>query len=174
MPVRFNPSPRRANEANTLWERIQNFFLAVFRLLQTACTANLLVAILCVFVYAVYLDLKGVPLHENFLGVKQFPEAVPKRGWMIVLLLEMFILITFIWFREVKKVMRVQRLYCAVLGLVGIWLLFQPLLQIMPPISDDGEILPRPGIASLTSGGKLGLYVWCSHLLYAVFGWHEE
>ena len=174
MPVRINPSPRRANEAHTLWERIQHFFVGMFRLLQTACTANLLIAILCVFAYAVYLDLKGVPLHENFLGIKAFPETAPKRGWMIVLLLEMFILITFIWFGGAKKVMTVQRLYCAVLALVGIWLLFQPLLQVMPPISDDGEILPRPGIASLTAGGKLGLYVWCSHLLYAVIGWHEE
>src|SRR6267142_668924 len=45
--------------------------------------------------------------------------------------------------------MKTYRVFCAVFGLLALFGLFLPLLQIMPPISAEGDVLPRPGIATV-------------------------
>lgn len=155
--------------------------------IRTALTLNLIVAILVVVAYLCYGFLSGLHIDQRFL---LWGPWSPGRGsgprlpaWSFYAFFECIVLIAFFVSFYIKGDLGGHRSFCAVIGgFVLVYILFgwlQPVLQIMPPISDEGDILPRPTVASelpafrsavFSIDGCLALYVWGSHLLYGLFG----
>jgi len=147
----------------------------------------LLLAILVVVAYLSYGLLSGLHVEEQFL---LWGPWSPGRGggpklpaWTFYAFFESIVIIAFLVSFYGKGDLRSHRTFCAVFG--GLFLFFilfgwlLPVFQISPPISDEGDILPRPTVASefprfmsrvFTLDGCLALYVWCSHLLYGLLG----
>ena len=151
----------------------------MIRLLRTACTANLLLALSVAGGYIIWGLANGLGLDQHCLGFQRGhlgrgggPMVPARVGPAIV---ESAILLTFILGHCARWKMKTYRVFCAVFGLLALFGLFLPLLQIMPPISAEGDVLPRPGIATvLTRDSWFALYIWSSHLLYGALGQPPE
>jgi hypothetical protein len=163
----------------------------MIRTLRMLITLNLALAILVVVAFMAYGLLSGLHIDQQFLLWK--PWKLGRAGgpklpaWTFYAFFESIVVVAFFFSYYIKENVRGHRAFCLVIGgviLFGIlfgWL--QPLLQIRPPISDEGDILPRPTFAStfppywsriLTVDGCLAIYVWCSHVLYGLLGIKDD
>jgi hypothetical protein len=159
----------------------------MIRSARTVCTLNLGLAMLIVAGYIVYGILTGLPIDQHFLlggpwsGGRGGPKRLP--AWSFYAIFEGIVLVAFLVSFFFKRDLHAHRGFCAVFSSVFLlclllgWL--QPVMQIRPPISEEGDILPRPTIASafgdfrcqvLTAEGCLAIYFWCSHLMYGLLG----
>ncbi len=163
----------------------------MIRTLRMLITLNLAFAILVVVAYLGYGLLSGLHIDQQFLLWKPWSGGRgggPKLpAWTFYAFLESIVVVAFLFSYYIKEDVGGHRTFCLVIGgfilfviLFG-WL--QPLLQIRPPISDDGDILPRATFAStfpaywssiFTVDGCLAMYVWCSHFLYGLFGIKDD
>ncbi|MBE0540513.1 MAG: hypothetical protein IH623_03920 [Verrucomicrobia bacterium] len=133
--------------------------------LKTACTGNLSVVILLVVGYAIYGLLSGLPIDQRFLaGGPGYPATLSGPevpAWSVVLAFESAVVIIFVFLRLTERGMKGHRLFCVVVGIVGLWgLVFGTSPRIPEPLSDSFSQSDR----------MLAWYVWCSHLAYSLTG----
>ena len=130
---------------------------------------NLIVAMLVVATYIVYAHWMGLPIDKHFLGSNQVslgrgggPRVSP---WVFFAAVEAALLLAFILCRYAESDMKGHRVFAGLVGTVGLFVLLAT--SIVAGTYPDDEYVTR-GVSRLDCG--LALYVWSSHLVYALFG----
>jgi hypothetical protein len=134
----------------------------MLRVFRTVVAVNLMTAILAVVVYYFYASKNGLPINHIFLG------GAPLRREHLspveaVAIFETIVFFGFLMGRLMKSDMRLHRKFCGIFGMV--WLLTW--LISFVAITRAGA-----NASSLASSldTTLALYVWPSHILYALIG----
>jgi len=138
------------------------------RVLKAGCTANLLLAILVVFGYALCGSLSDLPIDQHFLGAgRQGRPSGPKISpWPITVVIELIILAAYPLIRRADWAMASHRLFCGFIGLIRIWMLI--FLSITRYNPGGGNFVIPP------FDHPLAWYVWCSHILYCLIGPNDD
>jgi hypothetical protein len=132
---------------------------------KTTCTINLAVVIVIVFLYAMYCRWAGLPMDQRFLGLGPSwsgglsSELSPS---FLAVFAETMLASMFLCLRWAEQDMKPHRLLCAIVGIAGLWALFGTTLS----HNVDQAVLD----ATPRWDRILGLYVWLSHLTYALTG----
>jgi hypothetical protein len=136
---------------------------------KLVCNTNLIVAMLVVGGYIVYAHYAGLHIDQHFLG--SGPVHTGRSGgarispWAFSAFVECALLLAFIVCRWMESDMKGHRVFSGLIGAVGLYVLLVTSLVANTYPAD--EFVNR-GVSRLDSG--LALYVWGSHILYALFG----
>ena len=136
---------------------------------KLVCNTNLIVAMLVVAAYIVYAHCVGLPIDEHFLGSN--PVSLGRGSgpyispWAFYAVVESALLLAFILCHYAESDMKGHRLFAGLIGAVGLYVLLAT--SIVARTYPDDEYVTR-GVSLLDCG--LALYVWGSHLIYALFG----
>jgi hypothetical protein len=138
-------------------------------IVKSVCTINLGVVIVIVFIYALYCRWTGLPMDQRFLGLGPSWSGGLSSAlspWFLAVFAETVLVVMFLCLRWAEQNMKPHRLLCAIVGLAGVWALFGASLphNVDPLVLDA---MPR-------WDRGLGLYVWFSHLAYALTGPNES
>ena len=137
---------------------------------KTACTVNLIVALLIVGGYVLYGLSSGLSIDKHFLGFSRFGGGIHWHGpllpsWKWVAAVEAVILITVVVAPLAHWDMKLPRAMCALFCILG---LFQLLSSSSHSFSYPDDVLRDLKVSRLDR--TLSIYVWCSHLFYAFCG----
>jgi hypothetical protein len=125
-------------------------------------TVNLVVALLVVAGYYLYASQKGLPINRIFLGFSaSHREHLSAPG--MVAFLETIVFVGLLIGKLMRSPMPIHRIVCGFVGVFGLFSLF--ILSTRRTI-DAGE--SHPAISHLDE--VIMIYVWGSHLLYALAG----
>lgn len=144
----------------------------MIRALKIAIAANLVIAILVVGGYIWYGFSNALPIDKYFLGSAPFGKDQYPRQWGSIVapwkyyaVVDLGILVAFIIGRIARKAIPVDRLLCFIFGVMGLGRLCFSLMMSGAYTGDEFESLHVSELDCF-----IGLYVFCSYLLYAVFG----
>lgn len=137
--------------------------------LKTVCSCNLVVATMVVFGYCLFGLSFGLPIDESFLGIGPgYPvlssPAIP--AWALVLFVESVVVILLVFSRYAEQEMKGQRVFCGVVGSVGLAII---ILTTLAQRATESSPASTPKL-----DWTLGWYVWCSHLIHAIVGTNED
>jgi hypothetical protein len=137
---------------------------------KTVCTVNLIVALLIVGGYVLYGLSCGFSIDKYFLGFTPFGGGIHWHGpllpsWKWVAIVEAAILITVVVAPLARWDMKLPRAICGLFCILG---LFQILISSVHSFSYPDDALQNLKVSRLDR--TLSIYVWCSHLFYAICG----
>jgi hypothetical protein len=138
----------------------------MYRTLKIGSTVNWMFAVLVVGGYVIYGFRAGLPIAHHFLGANPIGRGSPKSPpWLFFSVVESILLVAFIFLRKVESGKLGHRIVCGFFGVYGLYLLLMSSLAASANPNDDYVQL---GVSRLDM--VLALYVWCSHICYALFG----
>lgn len=145
----------------------------MLRALKIVFAVNLIIAILLVGGYIWYGFAHALPIDQHFLGNARIKGHrtynTSVAPWKYYAVVESGILIAFTIGRLARKEIAIDRLLSLVFGALGLIGLLQAWLVSSAYPSDEFE-----NLHVATSDCMLGLYVFCSNLLYALFGCNND
>ena len=147
----------------------------MIRTLKIVFAVNLVMAILLVAGYIWYGLSNALPIDQHFLGNGPFGER-PVRvygpvvaPWKYYAVVDSGILVAFIIGRIARKEIGVDRALCLIFGVMGLCRLLFSWLMSNTYTGDEFDNLHVSRLDCL-----LGVYVFCSHLLYGLFGLNSD
>ena len=133
------------------------------------CNTNWITAILVVGGYIIYARFCSLPIDQHFLG--SGPIHLGRGGgsrispWAFSAVVESALLFAFFLCRYAESDMKGHRIFAGIIGASGLYVLF--MTSLVAGTYPDDEYVNR-GVSRLDS--ILALYVWSSHIIYALFG----